>query len=66
MIRFAKRERPPICLYAIDQPLVEALHKEARELFIALDELVHSINEGDSYPNNVSALDKASELLTKE
>jgi hypothetical protein len=34
---YCTREKPPVCLHALGQPLVNALHKEARELYLLLD-----------------------------
>jgi len=72
MIKYAKMEKCPEDVGLQSKRdvdiIVEDLWKEARELYILIDELISQINEFQ-YTSSIreeDAFDKASELLTKE
>lgn len=46
-IKYAFNEKAPTCLHILGQSLVEACHKESRELLMALTKLTHDCMASD-------------------
>lgn len=66
-MKYLLRKKAPVCLHAINQPLVESIWKEGNELAELAKLLVREVRHKEDVWNNLSEESKAitTELLTR-